>query len=161
MTRKMAERYRLDRKSFSGQYLGDRKIDAKENRLSRKRGLPAHRIKSAAACACAVVLASATAWAHRLPRAFPQGEAIQATEARKTFETVCASCHGLDGRGGERGPDLVSRAEVSAKSDADLKEILEKGRTATGMPSFAIYGSPMTTQQDLCARLPFLRCCEV
>ncbi len=27
-------------------------------------------------------------------------------EAKAAFDTACASCHGLDARGGERGPDL-------------------------------------------------------
>jgi cytochrome c oxidase cbb3-type subunit III len=62
-------------------------------------------------------------------------------EAKKTFETLCASCHGLDGRGGERGPDLVTRAEVAGKSDAELGRILKEGKTAGGMPPFASFGT--------------------
>jgi cytochrome c oxidase cbb3-type subunit 3 len=88
-----------------------------------------------------VVLVVATVWAHGLPGNFQNNDTPDVAEARRTFETVCASCHGLDGRGAERGPDLVSGAEVTAKSDADLKEILEKGKTAAGMPSFSSYGT--------------------
>jgi cytochrome c oxidase cbb3-type subunit 3 len=61
-------------------------------------------------------------------------------EAKRNFQAVCASCHGLDGRGGERGPDL-RRAEVAGKSDAELMRILREGRTAAGMPSFKNYGA--------------------
>jgi len=69
-----------------------------------------------------------------------QAGAARRSEAKSTFETICASCHGLDGRGGERGPDVVSRPEAVRKSDADLLSVLRKGKTATGMPSFASYG---------------------
>lgn len=62
-------------------------------------------------------------------------------DAKETFETICASCHGLDGRGGERGPDLVSRAEVVAKTDAELGRTLREGKTAAGMPSFGGLGA--------------------
>jgi cytochrome c oxidase cbb3-type subunit III len=58
-------------------------------------------------------------------------------EAKTAFNTACASCHGLDARGGERGPDLVSRPEVVRKTDAELLKILIDGKTAAGMPSFA------------------------
>jgi cytochrome c oxidase cbb3-type subunit III len=61
-------------------------------------------------------------------------------EAKATFTAVCASCHGLDGRGGERGPDIVSEGDVARKSDADLARILKDGKTAAGMPSFASQG---------------------
>jgi putative heme-binding domain-containing protein len=61
-------------------------------------------------------------------------------EAKAAFESVCASCHGIDARGGERGPDIVSRSEVVRKTDAELLQILTDGKTASGMPSFSSYG---------------------
>jgi cytochrome c oxidase cbb3-type subunit 3 len=61
-------------------------------------------------------------------------------EAKATYESVCASCHGLDARGGERGPDVVTRPEVVRKTDAELAEILNNGRTAAGMPAFSSFG---------------------
>ena len=63
------------------------------------------------------------------------------TEAAATFAGVCASCHGLDGRGGERGPDIVTQPDVSRKTDAELIKILRDGKTAAGMPSFASQGT--------------------
>ena len=63
------------------------------------------------------------------------------TEAEATFARVCASCHGLDGRGGERGPDIVSQTDVARKTDAELIKILRDGKTAAGMPSFASQGT--------------------
>jgi len=61
-------------------------------------------------------------------------------DAKAAFESVCASCHGLDGRGGERGPDIVSRPEIIGKTDAQLVKVLADGKTAEGMPAFASYG---------------------
>src|SRR5215470_2442283 len=66
--------------------------------------------------------------------------AARRTEAKTTFESICASCHGLDARGAERGPDIASRLEVVRKTDAELVKILADGRAAQGMPSFASYG---------------------
>ena len=63
------------------------------------------------------------------------------TEAAATFAGVCASCHGLDGRGGERGPDLATQPDVARKTDAELIKILRDGKTAAGMPSFASQGA--------------------
>jgi putative heme-binding domain-containing protein len=63
------------------------------------------------------------------------------TEAAATFAGVCASCHGLDGRGGERGPDIVTQPDVARKTDAELSKILRDGKTAAGMPSFASQGT--------------------
>jgi len=33
-------------------------------------------------------------------------------EGRQTFAASCASCHGLDGRGSERAPDIADRPDV-------------------------------------------------
>lgn len=73
-------------------------------------------------------------------------------EPRTAFENVCASCHGLDARGGERGPDIASRPEVVGKTDAELVKILREGEISEGMPSFASYG-----RADLAAIVTYLR----
>ena len=93
---------------------------------------------SAFFAACVLVLQAGAQNTKSAARKNPAGGSA-AEDGRKTFESICATCHGLDGRGGERGPDLVSRAEVVAKSDAELQEILKVGKTAAGMPSFAGY----------------------
>jgi putative heme-binding domain-containing protein len=69
-----------------------------------------------------------------------QTSAANLAEAKTTYESVCASCHGLDAQGSERGPNIASRQEVVDKSDAQLAEILKHGKTSTGMPAFAAFG---------------------
>jgi cytochrome c oxidase cbb3-type subunit III len=64
-----------------------------------------------------------------------------ANEARQIFESTCAGCHGLDGRGGERGPDIATRPQVVQLPDRELREILSGGRPDAGMPPFAFLGS--------------------
>lgn len=73
-------------------------------------------------------------------------------EAKSTFGSICAGCHGLDGRGGERGPDVVSRSEVLRKTDAELFAVLKEGRPNKGMPAFAAYGD-----KQLSALIGYLR----
>jgi len=74
------------------------------------------------------------------------GAGAPAGDAKKTFESICAGCHGLDGRGGERGPDIATRQEARQRSDAELLEILEKGRLSRGMPAFVSLGSQRLRQ---------------
>jgi cytochrome c oxidase cbb3-type subunit III len=54
----------------------------------------------------------------------------------RLFAATCASCHGLDGRGGERAPDIAQRQEVQRLSDAQLMGIVQEGLPGTGMPAF-------------------------
>jgi len=65
-----------------------------------------------------------------------------AADGRKMFESVCATCHGLDGRGSERGPNVTTRAEVQQLSDAETLRILQAGIPAAGMPAFGALGVP-------------------
>lgn len=73
----------------------------------------------------------------------PQGSA---NEGRQFFESVCAGCHGLDGRGGERGPDIATRQQIVQLSDADILEIFRVGRPAAGMPPFGSLGDAKLKQ---------------
>ena len=63
------------------------------------------------------------------------------SEGKQIFESACASCHGLDGRGGERAPDIVTRPEVTRLSGQALLKILREGIPEKGMPPFAALGS--------------------
>jgi len=75
-------------------------------------------------------------------RGFAQNPATKpSSEGRQMFEAVCAGCHGLDGRGGERGPDISTRQQIVQLSDGEILEILRGGRPAAGMPPFESFGS--------------------
>jgi cytochrome c oxidase cbb3-type subunit III len=61
-------------------------------------------------------------------------------QGRKLFETSCAGCHGLDGRGGEKGPNIATRPEISKRSDGEILAILQHGLPGAGMPAFSRLG---------------------
>jgi len=84
--------------------------------------------------------------------ASPAADSAKRVEAKATFENVCAACHGLDGKGGERGPDVATRPDVVRKTDGELVKVLQDGKTAAGMPAFAAYGS-----ERLSALVAYLR----
>src|SRR5258708_20366859 len=67
----------------------------------------------------------------------PQQENSQpATRGKQTFVSSCAGCHGLDGRGGERAPNIAEKPKTQQLSDARLFHIIENGIPGTGMPAF-------------------------
>lgn len=70
-----------------------------------------------------------------------KGAQASAEAGRQTFDVTCAGCHGLDGRGGERGPDIATRPQVVQLSDAQILQILQGGRPAAGMPPFESLGT--------------------
>jgi cytochrome c oxidase cbb3-type subunit 3 len=70
-----------------------------------------------------------------------QGPNPAIAEGRQAFESRCAACHGLDGRGSERAPDVATRVGVLRLSNADLFKIIQRGMPAAGMPSFATLDS--------------------
>lgn len=71
-----------------------------------------------------------------------QSVAASSADARRTFESVCAACHGLDGRGGERGPNILTRPETLSRSDEELLKLLKEGLPESGMPPFESLGVP-------------------
>jgi putative heme-binding domain-containing protein len=66
-------------------------------------------------------------------------------DGRQVFENRCAGCHGIDGRGGERAPDIATTAKTQRRNDSALAQIINNGIPATGMPSFSAM-DPSTTR---------------
>ncbi|MGA6986463.1 MAG: c-type cytochrome [Terriglobales bacterium] len=58
------------------------------------------------------------------------------TRGKQTFASTCAGCHGLDGKGGERAPNIADNPKVQKLSDAQIFGIIQKGIPGTGMPAF-------------------------
>lgn len=60
-----------------------------------------------------------------------------APAGQQLFSSVCAGCHGLDGRGGEHAPDIAANANVRRLSDVGIAHIIRDGIPAAGMPAFS------------------------
>jgi cytochrome c oxidase cbb3-type subunit III len=56
---------------------------------------------------------------------------------KSVFELTCATCHGLDARGGEHAPDIVRPTEVRTLSDQSLLNLIRDGIPQRGMPGFS------------------------
>jgi len=59
---------------------------------------------------------------------------------KEVFASACAGCHGLDGKGGEHAPNIVTNPEVQRLPEKELTEIISGGVPGTGMPSFGSLG---------------------
>jgi cytochrome c oxidase cbb3-type subunit 3 len=64
------------------------------------------------------------------PRAIQEGASL--------FRGNCSPCHGLNARGGGRGPDLAAGRWVHGSTDADLFNIVTRGVPGTEMPANAL-----------------------
>jgi cytochrome c oxidase cbb3-type subunit III len=73
-------------------------------------------------------------------------------KGKSVFEGKCATCHGLDGRGGEHAPDIVRRAGVKGLSNEELLELIREGITEAGMPGF-----PSLADEDAKSLVAYLR----
>jgi cytochrome c553 len=82
------------------------------------------------------------------------GPALFAEEAegKRSYESRCSACHGGDGNGGERGPEITSRLPV--RTEAELATLVREGLPGAGMPAFAL---PEAELQSLVAFLRTLR----
>lgn len=74
-----------------------------------------------------------------LAQATPSQHAKATTHSaagKQSFAGTCAGCHGLDGKGGERAPNIADRPSVQRLSDVQLFHIIQNGIPGTGMPAF-------------------------
>jgi cytochrome c oxidase cbb3-type subunit III len=74
---------------------------------------------------------------------------------RDVFENRCAGCHGIDGRGGERAPDIATSAKTQRRSDSELAQIIDGGLPSAGMPAFSTLDA--STTQALVRYIRFLQ----
>ena len=74
-----------------------------------------------------------------------------AQDAAGTFKAKCAMCHGADGKGGKMGTRDFASADVKKETDAELTDIITKGKP--GPPKMPAYGDKLkdTEIKDLVA----------
>ncbi len=98
---------------------------------------PGHRSQSVLVLAALWAASCFAAWP-QTPRQSPSQKNLKplSTSGKETFASTCAHCHGLDGRGGERAPNIAENSKVQRLSDAQIAHIIENGVPGTGMPAF-------------------------
>lgn len=65
-----------------------------------------------------------------------QNSSVSPQSGQQLFLSNCSGCHGLDGRGGEHGPNIATTAEVQRLQDREILQIVHNGIPAGGMPAF-------------------------
>ena len=97
--------------------------------------------------------ASIGVWSQSPPQNVSQKNVKSAsTRGKQTFASTCAGCHGLDGRGGERAPNIAESPKVQRLADPQIAHIIENGVPGTGMPAFHSLARP-----DVQAVVAYLR----
>jgi putative heme-binding domain-containing protein len=69
----------------------------------------------------------------------------QRQSAKQIFATTCAACHGLDGMGSERAPNIITNPQVQRLSASEMFRVISGGVPGTGMPGFQRLGKPAIT----------------
>jgi cytochrome c oxidase cbb3-type subunit III len=74
-----------------------------------------------------------------------QGDAQRGAD---TYRTYCSSCHGVDGRGGNKASSIIDGSYLALVSNQQLRTIVIAGRPELGAPDWRgdIEGRPMTPQ---------------
>jgi len=73
------------------------------------------------------------------------GRPETAAGGAKVFQQRCASCHGGDGRGTSKAPNL-GQPDVQAQTDGALFWKISGGNAHTGMPAFSFLPEPQRWQ---------------
>ena len=90
------------------------------------------------------------------------GDAKMAKLGEYQFRINCAFCHGLNARGGGRGPDLSRAQKKHGSSDADLFRTISQGVPGTAMPAGVNGGIGVgMTEEEIWQVVTYIRSIEV
>lgn len=90
-----------------------------------------------------------------VPLLYTKEAVAQAVElGRAVFEARCVSCHGSDGTGSDRGPNIVDGPQPRSAGSVALREIVRAGTPDGGMPAFPL---PATELDAVVAHVEMLR----
>ena len=67
----------------------------------------------------------------------------------EVYATYCSSCHGADGRGGQKAGSIVNGSFLALVNDQELRTIVITGRPELGAPDWRsdVPGRPMSAQE--------------
>jgi PQQ-dependent dehydrogenase (methanol/ethanol family) len=74
----------------------------------------------------------------------PSQSAQILAEGRKNFELRCGGCHGAEGRGGERGPNIITTRSARRRNAQQVRTLIREGIPDSGMPGFDLPEEEMT-----------------
>jgi cytochrome c oxidase cbb3-type subunit III len=75
-------------------------------------------------------------------QARPASAKPAATAGGEIFAKNCSGCHGLDGKGSQRAPNIAASSHASELSEKEVFGIVSNGIASKGMPSFHSLGEP-------------------
>src|SRR5438045_3856934 len=70
---------------------------------------------------------------------------MSSSRGKQIFASNCVGCHGLDGTGSQRAPNIVTNPQLQKLSATELFRIISAGVPGTGMPAFQHLGKPAIT----------------
>jgi mono/diheme cytochrome c family protein len=82
------------------------------------------------------------------PPPYSSSESADPTRGSSVYATYCASCHGVEGRGGQKASSIVDGSFLAVLNDQELRMIVIVGRPELGAPDWRgnIPGKPMSRQ---------------
>ena len=92
------------------------------------------------ACAAGILVVAVSSYGQKRSVSSDDVRASSKEAGRATFASTCSGCHGLDGRGSDRAPDIATRKDVQRRTDVELFHIIDAGVPGTGMPPFHSLG---------------------
>ena len=73
------------------------------------------------------------------------GDDRSSSNGQQVFASNCSGCHGLDGTGTQRAPNIVTTPQIQKLSAEEIHRIVSDGIAGTGMPAFRRLGEPEIT----------------